>query len=358
MNEQLISKEKTKLFFTKWQKFTLMVACWVIILCFVFGNDHYRVHALVKKQKKVFPNSHKTIDYQEVLSKRAKKSLSIQDLEVIKIPKVENYWKTKTTAAVFAGGDTCPTGTIINAVPYNDTGTTVGATDNYDLPPDTATPTVTGCPTCTGTGAGPAGSLPRGAVYTGTGTGPDVAYSITYAGAGPFNMTATMDPTATQDMAIIVYTNVCSSSLADGIVVDDTGAGGAAESVSITNMPAGTYNIVVDGYSTGGTPPGPSGPYTLNVTGSNPTPPVAADAFIKGRIVSAQGRGIANVTVAMTDQGGATREVKTNNFGYFTFDEVEVGQTYIINSFSKRYQFNPQVVTPTGNIVDLVITAQ
>ena len=45
--------------------------------------------------------------------------------------------------------------------------------------------------------------------------------------------------------------------------------------------------------------------------------------------------------------GGETRTTWTNNFGYYSFDEVEVGRNYIIQVNSKRYSFEPQVVFVT-----------
>src|SRR5262245_26923848 len=89
--------------------------------------------------------------------------------------------------------DTCPAATLENGpLPYGPTpGTTVGDTDTYDLPADVTAPTCTASTNCTG--AGPAGSLPRGAIYTGTGVGPDRAYHIkTDANC---NLTIDMDPT-------------------------------------------------------------------------------------------------------------------------------------------------------------------
>jgi len=162
--------------------------------------------------------------------------------------------------------DTCPAATHeISALPFGPIAdTTVGATDNYNLPADTTSPTCTAPSSCTG--AGPAGSLPRGAIYTGTGTAPDRAWRIrTDANC---NVTITMDPTGAQDLALIVYEANCSSSLADCACVDDTGVGGVAEQVTLSAVAGTDYFILVDGYSTGGTPPGPSGPYTLQVTGS------------------------------------------------------------------------------------------
>ncbi|MDX2044669.1 MAG: HYR domain-containing protein, partial [Acidobacteriota bacterium] len=168
------------------------------------------------------------------------------------------------------GGDTQATATPICSFPANLSGTTVGATDNYDLPPDTTAPTLTATCATTAIGA-PSG---RGSVYTGTGTGPDVVYKLEFPAGNPDTLTITMDPTGSQDLALIVYCNTVSSSLSDGLVIDDTGTGGVAESVTVSNIVAGTtLYIVVDGYSTGGTPPGPSGAYTLSITSSGSTQP-------------------------------------------------------------------------------------
>lgn len=145
--------------------------------------------------------------------------------------------------------------------------TTVGQTDNFDLPADTTNPTCAASTTCTG--AGPAGSLPRGAIYTGTGTAPDRAYQIQVDVS--CTVSITMDPTGAQDLALIVYQSTCSSLLSDCVCVDDTGVGGVAETVTLDAVAGTTYFVVIDGYSTGGTPPGPSGPFTLAITETTAT---------------------------------------------------------------------------------------
>lgn len=65
-----------------------------------------------------------------------------------------------------------------------------------------------------------------------------------------------------------------------------------------------------------------------------------------------------NATVSLTDANGAARTARTSAFGYFQFEDVEVGQTYIISVISKRYQFTPQTVSVFENIEDLNFTAQ
>ena len=177
--------------------------------------------------------------------------------------------RERASVGILAPADTCASATNeVGPLPFNPPAdTTVGQADNYDLPADTTTPTCTASSNCTG--AGPAGSLPRGAVYTGTGTGPDRAYRIrTNANC---TLAITMDPTGAQDMALIVYQANCSSNLADCACIDDTGVGGAAESVSLDAVAGTDYFIVVDGYSTGATPPGPSGPFTISIAETTAT---------------------------------------------------------------------------------------
>jgi hypothetical protein len=163
----------------------------------------------------------------------------------------------------FTPSDMCSNATPeITALPFAAAGTTVGQTDDYDLPADVTSPTCTAPSTCTG--AGPAGSLPRGAIYTGTGTAPDFAYQIQTDLSCQLQIS--MDPTGAQDLSLIVYEAQCSSLLSDCVCVDDTGVGGVAEQVTLDATAGSTYYIVVDGYSTGGAPPGPSGPFTVGVT--------------------------------------------------------------------------------------------
>jgi hypothetical protein len=163
-------------------------------------------------------------------------------------------------------GDTCTAATPeIGPLPYNPAAdTTVGQTDNFDLPEANGATTCTAPSTCVG--AGPLGASPRGAVYTGTGTGPDRAYSLTT--SANCNLTISMDPTGPEDMALIVYEGTCSNSLSDCVCVDDTDLGGVAESVALSANAGVNYFAVIDAYSSGAAPPGPSGPFTLSVTGA------------------------------------------------------------------------------------------
>ena len=269
---------------------TITLACLLLLVCFVLGADHYRSAAVIRTSKQV----------------------------AAKPPKQNK--PQRAIALPMTGGDICETATVIGALPYNDSGTTAATTDNYDLPTAFIAPTVTGCPTCSATGGGPAEAAPRGGVYLGTGTAADVAYSITFTSSNN-SLDVTLTPTGGDDLALIVYTDACSDLLTDAIVVDDDGGDGLAENVVISNMPAGTYNIVVDGYSTGGSPPGPSGPYTLAVTG---TGIIAGGTSISGSILYGNAIGnpvpprfVKNVSVASTVGSPAVGPVVTGTPGTY-----------------------------------------
>ena len=220
-----------------------------------------------------------------------------------------------------APGDTCAVATNeVSALPFNPAAdTTVGQVDNYDLPADTTNPTCAAPTTCTG--AGPAGSLPRGAIYTGTGTAPDRAYKIRTNIACTLNVT--IDPTGAEDLAAIVYETQCSSNLADCGCVDDTGVGGAAETISLSTVAGTDYYVVADGYSTGATPPGPSGPFTLSITETTATGCQLVGAASADLSIT-KTDGVASVNAG----GSATYTITASNAGPDAVNGATVADTF------------------------------
>jgi glycosidase len=71
--------------------------------------------------------------------------------------------------------------------------------------------------------------------------------------------------------------------------------------------------------------------------------PLAASVSIGGRVVGADGAGLGKVQVSLTDPSGAIRNSLTGAFGYYRFEDVDAGRTYIISVRNKRYEFE----TPT-----------
>lgn len=52
------------------------------------------------------------------------------------------------------------------------------------------------------------------------------------------------------------------------------------------------------------------------------------------------GRGIMNVRLSLTDSSGQIRTAATTAFGYYRFDEVQAGETYILSAIGKHYTFS------------------
>jgi len=67
---------------------------------------------------------------------------------------------------------------------------------------------------------------------------------------------------------------------------------------------------------------------------------------------------LARATVYLTDQNGSARTAKTNSFGYYQFEGIEVGQTLIVNVFHKQYQFASKVVTLNDTVENLDFSPQ
>lgn len=84
--------------------------------------------------------------------------------------------------------------------------------------------------------------------------------------------------------------------------------------------------------------------------------PTAAHVSISGRVMTKSGNGVLNAIVQLTDQQGTTRTVRTSAFGYYRFDDVPVGENYVIGVASKRFTFTPRAITVTDELdnVDLV----
>jgi uncharacterized delta-60 repeat protein len=89
----------------------------------------------------------------------------------------------------------------------------------------------------------------------------------------------------------------------------------------------------------------------------NDIAPTAAAVSVSGRVLSKNGSSISNAVVTMTDSHGNSKRYITGAFGFYRFTDVIVGETYVINVSSKRYEFAAQVVYITEDVGDLNFTA-
>lgn len=83
----------------------------------------------------------------------------------------------------------------------------------------------------------------------------------------------------------------------------------------------------------------------------------AASVSVTGRVLTSAGRGIAGVSLRLTDSFGNTRTALTNAFGYYRFAEVAAGENHILSAVHKRYNFSARVVNLDGDLTDLNLVA-
>lgn len=151
-------------------------------------------------------------------------------------------------------------------------------------------------------------------------------------------------------------------------------------STSISAQSGGSYEIKKSVISNGGTTTaseqfsvtGTVGQSTAGATSANAplslrsgfwqsdVSTTASLASVSGRVTTSNGNGIRGVRVSLIDTSGTTRNLTTSAFGYFSFENVEVGQTYILLVQGKRFQFAEpsRVLVVSDNIDDLVFTAE
>lgn len=91
-----------------------------------------------------------------------------------------------------------------------------------------------------------------------------------------------------------------------------------------------------------------------------PSAPTAASVTVTGRVILDNDTGVNNAIAVLS--GGpliTPRIARSNAFGYFTFEEIEVGHFYIISVQHKRYRFmqDNQGVMILDNQTDIIFHA-
>lgn len=76
----------------------------------------------------------------------------------------------------------------------------------------------------------------------------------------------------------------------------------------------------------------------------------AAAISLHGQVFDPEGRAVRWVTVRLSGLDGTNRFATTNHFGYFRFDEVSVGQSYVLEANHKQFTYSPQVITVDEDI--------
>lgn len=86
--------------------------------------------------------------------------------------------------------------------------------------------------------------------------------------------------------------------------------------------------------------------------------PTAAHVPVSGRVLTGNGSGLRNATVRLTNSSGVTVAVRTSSFGYYRFNDVAVGETYVVNVNSKRFTFASRIVTVIDELTDIDFVAE
>ena len=112
-------------------------------------------------------------------------------------------------------------------------------------------------------------------------------------------------------------------------------AGGGAEKQVSMMAEHGTAGQAIAGHASSG------GSYSIYSGFWTPEAfsPTAANATVSGRILTAAGAGVRNVDVTITSPSGEVQSTRSTGLGYFIFEQVPVGATYLVSVSAKRYTF-------------------
>lgn len=83
----------------------------------------------------------------------------------------------------------------------------------------------------------------------------------------------------------------------------------------------------------------------------------AASVSIGGQIITSRGKPVGRAFVTLINSSGESRQAISNPFGYFRFNDIAVGDTYVVSVRHKQYQFNPQVINVLENFDGLNFVA-
>lgn len=83
----------------------------------------------------------------------------------------------------------------------------------------------------------------------------------------------------------------------------------------------------------------------------------AAGVSISGRVLTANGRSIAKAYVLLTAPNGEVRYARVLRRGTYLFEDVEAGQSYVLQPVARGYSFEPKVIYVGENLNDVNLKA-
>ncbi len=94
----------------------------------------------------------------------------------------------------------------------------------------------------------------------------------------------------------------------------------------------------------------------FDISDSNFSVALVPVVTLSGQVLTAQGLGLRNALVTLTDSSGGRRSSITSPFGVYTFDQVPVGSNYTIAVSSKRYRFASRTVNVSNALTEVNFT--
>ncbi len=175
-----------------------------------------------------------------------------------------------------------------------------------------------------GTGINPAGLTINSNLYFSSGSGAVFGY---FAGSDRADISL-WQAAIGQDAASLFGDPMFASSLylvnSDLHIVPSSPARDAGVDLSVANDFDGDLRPTVTG---------------IDIGADEVLTPTAALVSVGGRVATPAGQGIGATALTMTAGNGDVRQTISNAFGYYRFDGVEAGQTYILAVRSKRFEF-------------------
>jgi CSLREA domain-containing protein len=85
--------------------------------------------------------------------------------------------------------------------------------------------------------------------------------------------------------------------------------------------------------------------------------PTAASVSVSGKITDHEGRPVSRAVVTIIDPLSGLRLALTNSFGYYRFEDIPVGRSYVIEIAAKGYTFAPGLIAVNEEVNELNFTA-
>jgi len=270
-----------------------------------------------------------------------------------------------------AAASALPNGTALSGGTFRPSDHDTLGTDTYPAP----APATFGRPESTGTatfasvynGINPNGSWSIYVLDDGIGGGPStingLCLNFTLAKLNTTTTVTTSQNPINQGNTVTFTATVNSSQTPSGSVQFFDGAtslgivalnGAGVATLTTSALLAGTHTITVQylganvGAGGGGFNASTSAPLTqvVNI-------PTASNAFVEGRVLSATGSGVPRAIVRMVDSAGNVRTATTTVFGYYRFEDVQTGETYVMTVSAKGRTFPSRVVNVNDDIGEL-----